>query len=453
VSIGELIAAAGSVAAELDHADVRPGDRVLVALPTSLRFVAAYLAIRARGAVFVNVPWQWRRELVAVAEETDARAVFLGARALDDRALSALAPRAHLPPSRALPATPPVAIARGPDEVAWLAYSSGTTGSPKGAVHTERTLGLIPQGFCRRYDLEQAESILVAAPVGHAVGFVYGVALALYARRPMVLVPRWDVETAAALVERHRCAFTAAPTPFLLDVVAHAERGFAKSFASLRHFLSGGASVPRPLLDRARQVLPDTQTSAYYGTSECGAVTSCPPDAPLAKRLGTEGLPLPGMEVCAEEGQLLVRGTQVARGYWGEDRDGRFRADGWYATGDLASIDDSGYVSFTGRLGQVIRRGGVNVAPDEVERILAAAPGVRHVLVFALPDVRLGELVAAAVIPQAAPPALEDLRDECERQGLARVKWPQQLFVLDELPKSASGKPSRTLTAELVSGR
>jgi acyl-CoA synthetase (AMP-forming)/AMP-acid ligase II len=430
---------------------VAAGDRVVVALRSGTRFAAAVLAVRLRGAVLVNCPWQWRRELVAVAEETDARAVLLDPERIDDDALAPLASRVPRPATATAVAEPLACVPRAPDAVAWLAYSGGTTGAPKGAVHSERTLTTMVDGFRARYGVGPDDPVLVAAPLGHAVGLVYGLLLALRARALAVVVPRWDARAAAALVARHGCTFAAAPTPFLLDLVEHAERRGPDELATLRHFLSGGASVPQSLRARARRALPRTQTSAYYATSECGAVVSCPPDAPLDKVLATEGVPLPGMEARVERGELLVRGAQLASGYWGEDRERRFRDDGWYATGDLATLDADGWLSFAGRVHDVIRRGGVDVSPAEVEDVLAADGEVREVAVLGLPDARLGQRVAAAVVARGATaPTLEQLRERCRLAGLAKVKWPERAVVVDALPRTPAGKVRRDALVEIV---
>jgi cyclohexanecarboxylate-CoA ligase len=442
LTVDQLASVAQVTAGRLTDAGVRRGDRVVVALPSSLGFVSTYLAVRLCGAVLVNLPWQWRRELLAVVDETEARAVIL-----DDRVDRAVAERlaavavtpAWMPGDASDAGVEHVSESTPTDAVAWLAYSSGTTAAPKGAVHTEETLRLIADGFVRRYDLGLEDVVLVAAPTGHAVGFVYGVQLALAARCPMVLMPKWDVEEFARLLERHRCTFVAAPTPYLVDVVGHAERVGADAFAGLRLFLSGGARVSEALLARARVALPGTDVSAYYGTSECGGVTSCPPAAPEVKKLTTDGLPLPGMEVRIEGGELLVRGPQLARGYWGGGESWRFRDDGWFATGDEATCDADGYIRILGRLDDLIMRGGVNVSPLEVEEVLLQHRHVRDVAVVGAPDVRLGERVAAVMVV-AEPVSLDDLREHCRCEGLAKVKWPELIVPVDALPRSPSGK-------------
>jgi acyl-CoA synthetase (AMP-forming)/AMP-acid ligase II len=449
----ELERAARAVAAQLAGRGTGRGDAVVIALPNSIDFVATALAARLCGAAVVNVPSQWRREIVTVADEAEAPVVVLAPGRLSDPALTPLARRVLQVDLRG-PAGRPQPGRHDPEHPAWLAYSSGTTGRPKGAVHTEVTVGLMTRNFIERYDLGPADRILVAAPLGHAVGYVYGLQLALAAGATMVLLKRWDVAAAVAAIERHRCTFFAGPTPFLADVVEHADAGGGRALSSLRYLLCGGAPVPLALLRRARTALPGTLATAYYGSSECGGVCTCPPDAPAEKVLTTDGRPLPGMEVRIEASELMIRGTQLARGYRGGDPEARFRADGWFATGDEASVDADGWVRIGGRLTDLIRRGGVAVAPTEVEEVLAEHAGVREVAVIGIDDPRLGERVVAVVVPTGSTPRLEALRALCERSGLAKVKWPESVVGVQELPRSASGKLARRdLRAQLERSR
>jgi cyclohexanecarboxylate-CoA ligase len=441
VTTGDLQAGAYACARDLTTAGVSPGDRVVVALPNSSDFVSVYLAARLLAAVFVNVPWQWRRELVAVADETDARAVILPDDLPDDEARHPLASRRVALRTRSGVRMDPTD--RDESAVAWLAYTSGTTGVPKGAVHSEETLRRIPEGFIERYDLGPSDAVLVAAPVGHAVGFVYGVQLALRLGSAMALLDRWDAAAAATAVERYGCTFVAAPTPLLLDLVEFAEKEGPDRFRGLRYFLCGGAPVSMQLLQRARSALPGTHVSAYYGTSECGGVTTCPPDAAVAKMVSTDGTPLPGMEIRLDGSELHVRGVQLASGYWVGDDEGRFRADGWFATGDLARIDADGYVRITGRVKDIIIRGGLNISPLEVEETLNSHPRIREAAVVGVPDARLGERVVAAIVVSGEAPTLDEIRTACRSAGLAKVKWPEAVVCVDGLVRTPTGKVRR----------
>ncbi len=439
LTVGELTEAVLELGHELGEHGVRPGDRVVVALPNSVACVVAQLAVRVCGAVLVNLPAQLRRELVEIVEQTDARLIVLENDAVDDDALVSLGDRLVVAPHPSREGRRAKPASRHSDDVAWLAFTSGTTGSAKGAVHTEESLDLMVQAMIERYRLGADDVIVVAAPLGHAIGFVYGLQLALRARCPMAIVPRWDVGVAAQLVEASRGTFVAAPTPFLVDVVEAAESG-STAFASLRHFLCGGAPVPAAVLTRAERTLGADVASAYYGTSEAGAVTTCPPGSTRAKVLATVGKPLPGVEIRIVEGEIHVRGAQVCRRYWGGDDEGSIHADGWYATGDLGEVDGDGFLSITGRSKDLIIRGGVNISPLEVEETLIDAPNVRDVAVVGVADPRLGQRIGVAVVSGEQQPTLDELRTHCEARALAKVKWPERLVIVDRLPRTPTGK-------------
>ncbi len=447
VTVGELAESVLERAYELGERGVGPGDRVVVALPNSVACVVAQLAVRVRGAVLVNLPAQLRRELVEIVAQTDARLVVLDREAADDDALVSLGDRRFVTEPRAESGRRAEPTTRTSDDVAWLAFTSGTTGSAKGAVHTEESLALMVQAMIDRYRLGADDVVVVAAPLGHAIGFAYGLQLALRAGCPMAIVPRWDMRVAAPFVGAARGTFVAAPTPFLVDVVEAAESG-STAFASLRHFLCGGAPVPPALLARAESALGADVASAYYGTSEAGAVTTCPPGSTRAKVLTTVGRPLEGMEIRIVDGEIHVGGAQVCDRYWGGDDEGSLRADGWYATGDLGEIDGDGFLSITGRSKDLIIRGGVNISPLEVEETLTDAANVRDVAVIGVADPRLGQLIGAAVVAGEQQPTLDELRAHCEARALAKIKWPERLVIVDRLPRTPTGKIVRRELSE-----
>ncbi len=156
------------------------------------------------------------------------------------------------------------------------------------------------------------------------------------------------------------------------------------------------------------------------------------------------------MAVAVKDGEILVRGAQLARGYWAGDSDGQFRADGWFATGDLGVLDGDGYLRITGRAKELIIRGGVNISPVEVEEVLVGLPDVREVALFGVADRRLGQRVVAAVVPRERQPSLDELRERCNEFGLARVKWPERIVILERLPRTATGKLRRAELQRLV---
>jgi len=279
---------------------------------------------------------------------------------------------------------------------------------------------------------------------------LFGVRMSLMLNSLMVLVPRWKIATAVDLIERYRCVFTVAPTPFLVDMVDYVERNGADRIKSLRFFPSAGAPVPRTLVRRALDALPGCQVWSYFGTSEAGAVTAVPLDAELDKRLDTDGIALPGIQTRVVDEELELRGaSQMMTGYWGGDSDGRLKSDGWYSTGDAAVQREDGYIRMIGRARDIILRGGVNISPLEIENVLLGHPAVTDVTIVGYPDDRLGSRLAAVVVA-AAQVTLDDLRGRCEEVGLAKEKWPEFMTEIDVIPLSAIGKVLRGELEEYV---
>ncbi|MGH3262393.1 MAG: class I adenylate-forming enzyme family protein, partial [Trebonia sp.] len=334
----------------------------------------------------------------------------------------------------------------------WLAFTSGSTGTPRAAVHTRRSLEASTRAMAERYRLDADDVLLVAAPVGHAIGFCYGVRLAIACGCKLVLQRAWDPDLAVSLIDAEGCTFAAIPTPFLADLLDAEGR---PRQGTLQRLLVGGAPVARDQVSRAERIFGSGVTSGYYGSSECGAVLCSPPDAPDEERLGTDGIPMPGLELRivdddgadvapGQQGEMLVRGEQVAVGYWANnDSDDQFRADGWFATRDRVVMDDAGYVAAMSRIKDVIFRGAVNVIPREVEEAVASHPAVGRVVVFGRPHHRLGEQIVAAITATGSAPGRDEIRQWLGDAGLARSKWPDAVAVVDEFPRTPTGKIDR----------
>jgi acyl-CoA synthetase (AMP-forming)/AMP-acid ligase II len=278
-----------------------------------------------------------------------------------------------------------------------------------------------------------------------------------------VLLERWDPDAAVRLIDAEQCTFAAIPTPFLADLL---DADTAPQGGTLRHLLVGGAPVAPDQVADADRVFGRGVTSAYYGASECGAVFSSPPGASDADRQSTVGVPLPGMEARmldpeggdvadGEEGELVVFGPQVAVGYWmNNDTDAQFRPDGGFATRDRAMRTATGAAVVTGRLKDLIIRGAVNVVPREVEEALGSHPGVGRAVVFGVPDRRLGERIVAAVTgTNGDGPTREELCAWLERWGLARSKWPDEVVLVEDHPRTPSGKIDRAAVIDSVLAR
>jgi len=450
IRVGELILAARARAGQFIAHGVVPGDRVIVARPNVIEFVVDYLAVRLCGAVLVNLPWRGGNTIVELAGILDARVVVLSEDLVGQQPIFARLGARRFRPDTAAPPGPERPAARRGDALAWLACTSGTTGTPKAAMHTGATWQRQTEVFARHFGLTRDDPVLVTSPVGHAVALLFGVRFSLLLGSPMVMATRWRPEVAVDLIDRYGCTFTVAPTPFLMDLVTWAEHHGAERLKTLRFFPSAGAPVPRTLVRRGLAALPGCQVWSYFGTSECGAVTAVPLDADLAKRLDTDGTAMPGSRTRVIDGELQILSPgQMMKGYWSGDPNGRLQPDGWYRTGDACEQRADGYIKMIGRAQDIILRGGENISPLEIENVLLGHGRVGDVCIVGYPDDRLGARLAAVVVAKGAV-TLEDLRAHCEGHGLDKAKWPEFLVEIDRIPHSAIGKVLRGELEDLV---
>jgi len=256
--------------------------------------------------------------------------------------------------------------------------------------------------------------------------------------------------------------YTMGATPFLQDFVSSPGLE-SRDISSLRLFISAGAAIPRKLVQDGRRRL-GCAISAGWGMSENGLVSCNGLDDPEEKVFGTDGRPLPGMELrvvdgegrpvpAKTEGDLLVRGHSQFVGYWKRPEFTREAhiAEGWFKTGDRALLDADGYVSITGRSKDLIIRGGENVSVAEVENLLFAHPKIQGVAVVAMPDARLVERACAFVIPRPGQTlTLEEIVDYLDAKALARHKFPERLELVSEFPMTPSGKIQKYRLRETV---
>lgn len=337
-----------------------------------------------------------------------------------------------------------------PDAITQLIYTSGTTGEPKGVMHSSNTLMANIHAYAERLALGGDDVVLMASPMAHQTGFMYGLMMPVMLGATAVLLDVWNAATAAQLIRQWRCSFTMASTPFLADL----SREVATSGAvpSLRSFLCAGAPIPGPLVEQAQAAL-GAQIISAWGMSENGAVTTTLPSDGALRAVETDGLPLPGAEVkvldalgqeCprGEIGQLWVRANSNFGGYLKRPHLNATTDDGWFDTGDQARMDAQGYIRITGRSKDVIIRGGENIPVVEVEALLYKHPAVAQAALVAYADDRLGERACAVIVlkPGAAEPALADLTDFLRTQKLAPHYLPERLVVLPDMPATPSGK-------------
>lgn len=348
----------------------------------------------------------------------------------------------------------------GPDDVMQLIYTSGTTGEPKGVMHSANTLmsNIIPYAESMR--LGPDDVVLMASPMAHQTGFMYGLMMPIMLRASAVLQDIWEPKKAIELIRAEKVTFTMASTPFLTDLakgVAEDDQGVP----TLRTFLCAGAPIPGPLVENARKALGAKIVSAW-GMTENGAVTLIKLDDDDERAFNTSGCPLPGTEIRVvdangsplrdgEEGRLLVKSCSNFGGYLRRPHLNATDENGWFDTGDLAQIDDRGYVRITGRSKDVIIRGGENIPVVEIETLLYKHPAVNQVAIVAYPDERLGERACVVVVPkQDAAVDLTALTDFLKAQKVALQYIPERLLVLDAMPATPSGKIQKFKLRDIV---
>jgi cyclohexanecarboxylate-CoA ligase len=338
----------------------------------------------------------------------------------------------------------------GPDDVTQLIYTSGTTGEPKGVMHSANTImaNIIP--YAERLRLGTDDVVLMASPMAHQTGFMYGLKMPIMLKASAVLLDIWEPLRAIDLIRDQGATFTMASTPFLTDLARHvAESG--KAVPTLRTFLCAGAPIPGALVEQARRVL-GTKIVSAWGMTENGAVTLIKPGDDDERAFTTDGCPLPGVELkvidvdgsalpAGQTGKLLVRACSNFGGYLKRPQWNATDADGWFDTGDLARLDEHGYVRITGRSKDVIIRGGENIPVVEIEALLYRHPAIAMAAIVAYPDERLGERACAVVVPKPGQSIdLPSIVEFLKSQKVAVQYIPERLIVRDAMPSTPTGK-------------
>ncbi|HET8600229.1 MAG TPA: 3-phosphoshikimate 1-carboxyvinyltransferase [Segeticoccus sp.] len=466
---------------------VARGERVAFQLPNRAEFVALSLAILRVGAVCCPLmPILRGREVAFALQRSGARVLFVPDefRGRDYRAETAAVCRGdgpqveHVVVLGAAGSPAPVLLDDGPawhdytslvervvvdrarlrerapspDQTAQLLFTSGTSGEPKGVLHRHEVLTRAAAMQTAHLGLGRRDCVYIPSPLAHQTGFLYGMWVALVLGAPQVVQPVWDPEVAAAALREHGCTFVQAATPFLADLVRTVEQG-APAPEALRVFVATGAAVPRGLAERATRVLGAAVCGAWGTTETCLGTLSAPTDEAV-KTWGTDGRALAGIEVriTDDEGRELPRGTEgnfelrgpsFFEGYldhpdWTADA---YTADGFFRTGDLGILDESGYIRISGRVKDIINRGGEKVPVSEIEQLLFEHPAVEDVAIVAMPDERLGERACAFVVLR--PDTTLDFRSmqkHLDAHQVSKHYWPERLEVIDRLPRNATGK-------------
>lgn len=345
-----------------------------------------------------------------------------------------------------------------PSDIAFLAYTSGTTGSPKAAMLSHGSLVFSCQSFTSMRSLDSNEVIFATAPLFHVTGLVCSIGLSLYLPAQLVLAYRFDVETVLRLVDKYGVTFTVGATTVFTALLEN-DNFESYDISSLTKIICGGAPIPPSVVDRY-----EAATGVYlrngFGLTETTSPTFGTPAthrSPISKTTGALaiGIPLPdtecrlidddGNEVSfGEPGEIVVRGPHLMTGYWNNpDETAATYIDGWFRTGDVAEMDEDGWFYLVDRKKDQINASGYKVWPLEVEEVLYKHPSVREAGVIGVPDPYRGETVKAYISLRANVKTTEsELRDFC-KERLAAYKAPRIIEFLDELPKTSTGKITR----------
>jgi acyl-CoA synthetase len=337
----------------------------------------------------------------------------------------------------------------GADEPCLVLFTSGTTSKARAAVHSSRTLLAETRQLADAWGLGFEDVAYMAAPLQHITGVLNAMTIPLLVGACAVLAERWDPKQAVADMTRHRVTYSAGATVFLQELTEAA--GDARIHLPLRMFACGGATVPRSVMERSEeQGIP---AARVYGMTELPTVTVMNRAYPFDMRADTDGAIAPGVEVrvvddqsrtlpTGSEGELMVRGPERMLGYL-DPAANRAALDGagWFRTGDVGVLDSGGFVTITGRLKDVINRGGEKFSARDVEDLLAAHPAVRQAAVVAGPDARFGEApVAFIVLAGVGQASAGELAGHLHATGLAHQKTPVAWHFVDSLPMTPSGK-------------
>ncbi len=450
-SYGELRQAADRAAAVAWHAwGVRPGDRVAWLGANQPAQLALLFGLARIGAVLLPLNFrlafaEWQG---LVADCGPAHLVHDGdwAQAAQDLA-RACGIAAH--PLAALQADlPPAPERAAPEAPALLVYTSGTSGGPKAAVHTQANLLANMRIAAQVQELSPTDTVLTVLPMFHVGGLCIQTLPALYAGARVILHPRFHAGEALACIAAERPTLTL-QVPATMKALLEHPQWAATDLSCLRAVWAGSSLLPAPLVEAFHaRGLP---VCNVYGSTETGPFSIALPPRQAMDHVGSCGWPAPGVEAKlgpshGDAAEFLLRGPNIVRRYW-PDRPA-CDADGWFATGDLAQQASDGSWRIVGRAKDLIISGGENIHPAEIEQALALHPAVAECAAFALPDANWGELAAVAVVLQAGAAASEDQLRTHLQQRLARFKIPRRWFFLPQLPKTALGKVQRGVLAQ-----
>lgn len=462
---------------------VGKGDVVAGQLANNRMFVTVLLAVAARGGVFQTLHMAYRsNELRMLLEDSKAKVVFSTADPNEaGRVGEVLALKQTLPmletvvavggivpgaiSYREIASTDVVSgdiVQTTPDDLYLMLYTSGTTARPKGVPHSCRSFLNNALSSAMELEFDSNSRILSLAPMTHLYG-LFTLHLSLAVGATALLIPVFNPKTLLDDIAILKpTAIFAAPAHF--SSLVSGGRLLRENFSGVKILCLSGATVPPPLAQTLDDLLDDGVVIQLWGMSELQAGSFGRPSDPVMKRVTTAGRATPQSQLrtvsltgevlpAGTEGELEVKGPSVFKGYWHNDQETNkaFTSDGWFRTGDLAIVDDEGYVTLTGRTKELINRGGVKYNPVEVELVISQLDSVALCVVVALSDPALGERGCICIQTVSGKSiTLEEVTTALSNAGLAKYKWPERLVVLDSLPMTPTGKVMRSRLAESI---
>jgi cyclohexanecarboxylate-CoA ligase len=454
----------------LRAAGVTAGDPVIVQLRNSCAYAIADVAISALGGVLVPVKTSMDTgELEAVAGRVRARTMVLAGEFASRMEKSAELGIAVVSDAQLWTETDtaseaswqPSDSAADPDDPLNIMFSSGTTGVPKGIMNTTNTQLCSVRAMNEELGLGAGDPWLIVPPMAHNAGWLYSFMPGLLSGAPMVFQERFDPYGTLRLLIDHAVHGVFLTPTHAVDVLG-ALAGGADAPGELRYIIIGGAATPPEMKASLRSAL-GAEVIAMYGSTENQGATFIRPGSDVTRSDLTVGWPCATNDVAIidvdrhtllpvnEVGEIATRGASTFAGYFDDQSatDAAFNDDGWFLTGDLGYLDSAGALRMTGRRKELIIRGGLNIAPDDVELALAEHPALDRVAAVGVPDERLGERVCAVVVTQGEV-GLASLTDFLRARGVGTHLWPEALLRVETFPQTDIGKIQRGQLRDLV---
>jgi cyclohexanecarboxylate-CoA ligase len=474
---------------------IRRGDKVAVQMPNWAEFATITIALSRLGAVLVPIMPIFRQEEVGyivghsgavavigpdefrgfsyrgmfadIAAQTPALRDIVIARASDDAELGdALSLDTLYADGGVDELDAALGDTGSADDGCLVVYTSGTTSRPKGCFHTFNTIYSNAISMSRRLRITSDDVFFNPSPVAHSTGLVTGLVMPLINGAGTHFQDVWNPDEGIQRIARYGCTVTFTATTFLATAMDAYDES-RHDMGSMRYWVCAGAPIPGSVVQAARSLFPGCSVLSLYGRSENFATAMCGPDDPPERSVMSDGRVLDGGELAVvgrdgyelprgEEGDLAYRGPSLMLGYYNDqaETDLLYTPDRFSRSGDLGTMDEAGFIRVSGRLKDIIIRGGLNISSREVEDLLLEHPSVRAIAVVAMPDPRVGEKSCAFVVAEAgAELTLEDITSFLTEKKVAIQKLPERLELVDALPMTAVGKVRKNVLRETIAGK